>query len=182
MAATLEIDLGYPQSTLPSGTAPTIQLYADGSDTLDTTGSGTEATNRTGFYTLSVTGKSGLYYCRVLDGSGSLIGKGWVNMGMAGRCPVCDTVAEALFNGGTIRLKVNNSGNDATTTVFKTNLTIATADFPKDCYVDFTSGPNAGISRLISAYTSSGGTITVATALPLTPTDNDEAQILGRSE
>ncbi len=179
MAATLEIDLGYPQSTLPSGTAPTIQLYADGSDTLDTTGSGTEATNRTGFYTLSVTGKSGLYYCRVLDGSGSLIGKGWVNMKTAGRCPVCDTKAEARFDGGTIVGAVNDAG--ATTTSFNTTLTQA-SDLPTNAFLVFTDGALAGESRKISAYSNTSGAITLATALTSAPANGVGFLILGRSE
>ena len=66
---------------LPSGVSPTLSLYADGSDTLANSGGAdtlTEATNRLGLYTATVTeALSGLHFAKILVGS-NVLATGWV--------------------------------------------------------------------------------------------------------
>lgn len=77
--------------------------------------------------------------------------------------------------------EVNDAG--ATTTVFKTDLTEATADHFKDAYVHFLSGANAGQSRLITAYVLDGGLGKFTTTAFLdAPATGDRLEVLGRSE
>lgn len=76
---------------------------------------------------------------------------------------------------------VNDAG--ASATVFKTDLTEATADHFKDAYLYFHSGVNAGQSRLISAYALDGGLGKFTTSAFLdAPTTGDRCEVLGRSE
>lgn len=71
---TIEIQLG-------SGlTSHTLSLYADGSDTLANSGGAdalTEATNRLGLYTATVTeALTGLHYVKVLSGASAFVAGG----------------------------------------------------------------------------------------------------------
>lgn len=85
MAATLDCPVGLTGLTL------TATLYPDGSDTAAVSGvSLTEATNRKGYYTGSVTGLSGLHYVRVLSGATD-IAAGWVIMQTSGTVVVEET-------------------------------------------------------------------------------------------
>ena len=66
---------------LPSGLTATLSLYADGSDTLANSGGAdtlTEATNRKGLYTATVTeALAGLHFAKVLVGA-NIVATGWV--------------------------------------------------------------------------------------------------------
>jgi hypothetical protein len=85
MAATLEIPTGV------TGLTATVSLFADGSDTAASSGTSlTEATNRKGYYTCSITGLSGFHYLEVLV-SGSPVWTGWVKMATSGRCVAGDS-------------------------------------------------------------------------------------------
>lgn len=68
---------------LPSGLTATLSLYADGSDTLANSGGAdtlTEATNRKGLYTATVTeALSGLHFAKVLIGA-NVVATGWINL------------------------------------------------------------------------------------------------------
>jgi hypothetical protein len=67
----------------PAGLTLTLELYPEGSDTI-ANGAGdtlTEATNRDGLYTATVTeALAGYYYAKVIDGSSNLISAGWVKL------------------------------------------------------------------------------------------------------
>ena len=66
-----------------AGLTLTLELYPEGSDTI-ANGAGdtlTEATNRDGLYTATVTeALAGYYYAKVIDGSSNLISAGWVKL------------------------------------------------------------------------------------------------------
>jgi len=65
----------------PSGLTLTLELFPELSDTI-ANGAGdtlTEATNRDGLYTATVTESlAGYYYAKIIDGSSNLISAGWV--------------------------------------------------------------------------------------------------------
>ena len=67
----------------PPGLTLTVELYADGSDSI-ANGAGdtlTEATNRHGLYTATVTeALAGYYFAVIVDGSDNLIATGWVKL------------------------------------------------------------------------------------------------------
>lgn len=71
------------EAQLPPGLTLTLELYPDGSDTI-ANGAGdtlTEATNRHGLYTATVTeALSGYYFAVIVDGSDVLIATGWVKL------------------------------------------------------------------------------------------------------
>ena len=68
---------------LPTGLTATLSVYADGSDTLANSGGAdtlTEATNRLGLYTATVTeALAGLHFVKILVGA-NVIATGWVNL------------------------------------------------------------------------------------------------------
>ena len=75
---------------------------------------------------------------------------------------------------------VNDAG--ASTTVFKTTITEATADHYKDAYLYFHSGVNAGQSRAITAYVLDGGLGKfTCTAFLDAPATNDRFEVVGRA-
>jgi len=67
----------------PSGLTLTLELFPELSDTI-ANGAGdtlTEATNRDGLYTATVTESlAGYYYAKIIDGSSNLISAGWVKL------------------------------------------------------------------------------------------------------
>lgn len=67
----------------PAGLTLTLELFPEGSDTI-ANGAGdtlTEATNRDGLYTATVTeALAGYYYAKIIDGSSNLISAGWVKL------------------------------------------------------------------------------------------------------
>jgi len=75
---------------------------------------------------------------------------------------------------------VNDAGAIATS--FVTTITGKGTDFFKDSFLLFTDGALQGQSRKISAYNTSTGAITVATAFSSAPANSDPFIILGRSE
>lgn len=84
MAATLVLPVGTTGLTL------TCDLYPDGSDTAAASAqSMTEATNRKGYYTASITGLSGLHFVNIKNGS-LVIGYGYVIMASAGTVYLMD--------------------------------------------------------------------------------------------
>lgn len=107
MSATLEIPLGYQESIVGALTA---ELYPDGSDTAaEANITLTEADNREGYYTASVTGLSGLHYCRVLNAGGLLRGQGWVRMNTSGRCIVSDERPSSTSSSGSTSTSTSRS-------------------------------------------------------------------------
>ncbi len=84
MAATLVIPVGITGLTL------TCDLFPDGSDTAAASAqSMTEATNRLGYYTASITGLSGLHFVNVKKAA-VVIGYGYVIMASAGTVYLMD--------------------------------------------------------------------------------------------
>lgn len=84
MPATLVIPVGITGLTL------TCDIYPDGSDTADATGQSlTEATNRKGYYTASITGLSGLKFVNVKNGS-TVIGYGYAILATDGTVYLMD--------------------------------------------------------------------------------------------
>lgn len=92
MAATLEFPIGIHSLTV------TASLFADASDTVVAACSSaamSEATNRTGMYTVAVTGLTGLYFA-IAQVSGTDIAIGWVMMTTSGTCTICESRSAAL--------------------------------------------------------------------------------------
>lgn len=84
MAATLVIPVGITGLTL------TCDLFPDGSDTAAASAQAmTEATNRLGYYTASITGLSGLHFVNINKGA-VVIGYGYVIMADAGTIYLMD--------------------------------------------------------------------------------------------
>lgn len=84
MAATLVLPVGITGLTL------TCDLFPDGSDTAAASAqSMTEATNRKGYYTASITGLTGLHFVNIKNGS-QVIGYGYVIMDTAGTVYLMD--------------------------------------------------------------------------------------------
>ena len=94
----------------------------------------------------------------------------------------CDLAVTLFPDGSFVTSAVDDVS--ATTTVFDTDLTNAIDDLFNNAFLVFTDGNLRGVSRKISGYdgTTNVGRITLATALPSAPADNDPFMIVGRSE
>lgn len=111
MAATLEVPIGI------HGLTATVSLFPDGSDTPSVNAASlTEATNRIGLYTASVTGLSGLFFA-IAQVSGNVVALGWVLMTSSGTCTMTDSRAAVLglpnaAPGGNLGLATVDANNN----------------------------------------------------------------------
>lgn len=100
MSATLEVPLGI------HGLDITVSLFPDGSDTPASSNVAlTEATNRSGLYTATVAGLTGLHLAIIKFTTDVVLGQGWVLMSPTGVC-VAEESRSSAFPGAAICDKI----------------------------------------------------------------------------